>query len=87
MMGRNPQKGSESIARIHQINRKANVNFEKIDLANLSSIKAFASRMILKGQPIDLLINNAGVMTPLSESKQQMDLSCNSARTISVTLH
>jgi NAD(P)-dependent dehydrogenase (short-subunit alcohol dehydrogenase family) len=64
MMGRNPQKGVESIAKIHQINPKAKVSFEKIDLANLSSIKAFASKMISKGQAIDLLINNAGVMTP-----------------------
>lgn len=64
MMGRNTQKGAESIARIQQINPRANVSFEKIDLANLSSIKSFASRMILKGQAIDLLINNAGVMTP-----------------------
>lgn len=64
MMGRNTQKGAESIARIQQINPKANVSFEKIDLADLSSIKSFASRMILKRQAIDLLINNAGVMTP-----------------------
>ena len=64
MMGRNAQKGAESIAKIHRINPNANVSFEKIDLADLSSIKAFASRMISKGQAIDLLINNAGVMTP-----------------------
>jgi len=64
MMGRNAQKGAESIAKIHQIDRKAKVGFEKIDLADLSSIKAFASKMNSKGQAIDLLINNAGVMTP-----------------------
>lgn len=64
MMGRNAQKGAESIARIYQINPKAKVSFEKIDLADLSSIKAFALRMTSKGQAINLLINNAGVMTP-----------------------
>lgn len=64
MMGRDAQKGAESIAKIHQINPKAKVSFEKIDLADLSSIKAFASRMHSKGQAINLLINNAGVMTP-----------------------
>lgn len=64
MMGRNAQKGAESIAKIHRINPNAKVSFEKIDLADLSSINAFASRMIEKGQAIDLLINNAGVMTP-----------------------
>lgn len=64
IMGRNHQKGTESIAKINQINPMAKVSFEKIDLADLSSIKAFASKMISKGQAIDLLINNAGVMTP-----------------------
>lgn len=64
MMGRNTQKGTESMDRIQQSNPKANVSFERIDLADLSSIKSFTSRMISKGQAIDLLINNAGVMTP-----------------------
>ncbi len=64
MMGRNAQKGAASIAKIHQINPKAKVRFELIDLANLSSIKNFADRMNANGQAIHLLINNAGVMTP-----------------------
>lgn len=64
MMGRNAQKGAEAIAKILQINPKAKVSFEKIDLADLSSIKSFASRMISKGEAINLLVNNAGVMTP-----------------------
>jgi len=64
VLGRNPQKGAESIARIQQTNPKANVSFEKIDLADLATIKSFASRMRAKGQAVDLLINNAGVMTP-----------------------
>ncbi|WP_330444521.1 SDR family oxidoreductase [Flavobacterium sp. C4GT6] len=64
MMGRNPQKGADSIAKIKQVNPTAKVSFEKIDLADLSSVKAFASRMNSKGQAVDLLINNAGVMIP-----------------------
>jgi NAD(P)-dependent dehydrogenase (short-subunit alcohol dehydrogenase family) len=64
VLGRNPQKGAETIASIQQRIPNANVSFEKIDLAELASINSFASRMIAKGQAIDLLINNAGVMTP-----------------------
>lgn len=64
IMGRNIQKGAEAIAKMLQINPKAKVRFERIDLADLSTIKDFASKMISKGQAIDLLINNAGVMTP-----------------------
>ena len=64
VMGRNAQKGTEAITKILQINPRAKVSFEKIDLADLSSIKSFTSKMIANGQAIDLLINNAGVMTP-----------------------
>ncbi|MDF2551058.1 MAG: family NAD(P)-dependent oxidoreductase [Chryseobacterium sp.] len=64
VMGRNAEKGADTIAKIQQINPKAKVSFEKIDLADLSSIKSFASRMIERGEAIHLLINNAGVMTP-----------------------
>ncbi|MFD2968763.1 SDR family oxidoreductase [Sphingobacterium bambusae] len=64
MMGRNVQKGSDAIDKIQQVNPKAKITFEEIDLADLSSVLSFADRMIAKGQPIDLLINNAGIMTP-----------------------
>ena len=64
MTGRNAQKGANAISKIHRIDPKAKLSFENIDLANLSSIKDFAQRMNSKGQAIDLLINNAGVMTP-----------------------
>lgn len=64
IMGRNLRKGAEAIAKLRQINPKATVYFEQIDLANLSSINEFASKLNAKGQAINLLINNAGVMTP-----------------------
>ena len=64
MLGRNPQKGAESIEKIKQTNLNAKISFEKLDLADLSSIEAFANKMIESGQAINLLINNAGVMTP-----------------------
>ncbi len=64
MMGRNAEKGADAITKIKLINPSAKISFEKIDLADLSSIKAFADKMITRGQAINLLINNAGVMTP-----------------------
>ncbi len=64
IMGRNAQKGADAVAKILQTNPKAQVSFEKIDLADLSSIKAFADRMMARGEAINVLINNAGVMTP-----------------------
>lgn len=64
IMGRNAQKGAAAIARLLQANPQAKVRFEQIDLADLSSIRAFATRMNAQGEAIKLLINNAGVMTP-----------------------
>lgn len=64
IMGRNAQKGVDAVAKILQANPNAKLSFEKIDLANLSSVKEFSSKMLAKGRAIDLLINNAGVMTP-----------------------
>ena len=36
----------------------------RIDLSELASVEDFADRMIADGTPVDLLINNAGVMAP-----------------------
>ena len=64
ILGRNAQKGADALARIQERNPNARVGFEKMDLADLSSIQSFTAKMNARGQAIDLLINNAGVMTP-----------------------
>lgn len=44
-----------------------NVEIETMDLMDIESIDAFADRFLAKGEPLHLLINNAGIMaTPLS---------------------
>jgi NAD(P)-dependent dehydrogenase (short-subunit alcohol dehydrogenase family) len=40
------------------------VTVQKLDVASLESIRAFADACLATGRPIDLLINNAGVMMP-----------------------
>ncbi len=40
------------------------VRFEKLDLANLRSISDFVGKLQEMNRPVDLLINNAGVMAP-----------------------
>ncbi|MFE0753240.1 SDR family oxidoreductase [Inquilinus sp. NPDC058860] len=59
--GRNPQKGAEAVGAIKQVVPGAEVRFGKVDLANLASIAEFAAQL---QDSLDLLINNAGVMTP-----------------------
>ncbi|WP_213769249.1 SDR family oxidoreductase [Caballeronia sp. dw_19] len=62
--GRAPQKGREALARIRAQVPGAEVCFEQVDLASLASIAAFGRRLNAKRDSLDLLINNAGVMTP-----------------------
>jgi NAD(P)-dependent dehydrogenase (short-subunit alcohol dehydrogenase family) len=55
-------KGRAAAAKIRFLAPSTLVRFEKLDLADLSSVGAFAGRMALAGRPLDLLVNNAGVM-------------------------
>jgi NAD(P)-dependent dehydrogenase (short-subunit alcohol dehydrogenase family) len=64
LAGRNEKKGIESISKIRKIVPSANIRFESIDLADLASIETFGKRIKNQRQSLDLLINNAGVMTP-----------------------
>jgi len=40
------------------------LSVEKLDLAELASVRAFATDFLASGRPIHLLINNAGIMIP-----------------------
>lgn len=62
--GRDPQKGAHAVGEIVNEVPSAIVRFEQLDLANLKSISDFAMRLREKERSLDLLINNAGVMTP-----------------------
>ncbi|WP_226583939.1 SDR family oxidoreductase [Acuticoccus sediminis] len=62
--GRNPEKGEAAALRIAKTVPGALATFEALDLARLESIADFASRMATGFGSIDLLVNNAGVMTP-----------------------
>ncbi|WP_368518456.1 oxidoreductase [Rhizobium sp.] len=62
--GRNPTKGAEAIRSIKEKVPHASVAFEIVDLGNLASIEALAKRLNETRDHIDVLINNAGVMTP-----------------------
>jgi NAD(P)-dependent dehydrogenase (short-subunit alcohol dehydrogenase family) len=61
---RTQAKGEDAVARIRAEVPEAKVLAEILDLADQSSVRAFAARYIERfpGQSLDLLINNAGVM-------------------------
>jgi NAD(P)-dependent dehydrogenase (short-subunit alcohol dehydrogenase family) len=60
--GRNEEKGRVAIEQINRAVPSAKMRFAMLDLASLASIRAFAENMLANGRPLDLLINNAGVM-------------------------
>ena len=64
LAGRSTRKGADAVAYIRSIVVHADIVFEMLDLASLASVADFGARMRVAGKPIDLLINNAGVMTP-----------------------
>ena len=56
---RNQAKGTAAAGRIG-----GKVRVLELDLASLASVERLAATLLAEGRPIDVLINNAGVMTP-----------------------
>ncbi len=61
---RNPTKGAAALTRIRAATPGASVSTRELDLSSLASVATFGDGLNAEGRPIDLLINNAGVMTP-----------------------
>ena len=61
---RNMDKGNKAAQDIRAAHPDASIVVEQLDLASLTSVEAFADRMLAAGRPLHLLINNAGIMTP-----------------------
>ncbi len=61
---RDPQRGRQAMERLLGAHPMARLSVEGLDLANLQSIADLADRLKAIGQPIDVLINNAGIMAP-----------------------
>lgn len=64
LAGRDPRKGASAVSRICRDVTGARIRFELLDLAELTSIAAFAERLATQRNSLDILINNAGVMVP-----------------------
>lgn len=62
--GRSPEKGQEAVRRVRGEVPEADVRFELLDLASLGSVRDLCARLPGQVDRLDLLINNAAVMTP-----------------------
>jgi NAD(P)-dependent dehydrogenase (short-subunit alcohol dehydrogenase family) len=62
LTGRDATKGEAALARIRAARPRAAARFDLLDLASLGSVAGFVARLVAEGRPIDLLVNNAGVM-------------------------
>ena len=61
---RDRRKGEAALARLATEAPGANTELAILDLASLASVRDFAARQLEQGLPLDVLINNAGVMAP-----------------------
>ncbi len=69
---RNEQKASEAKAKIIAAVPPAQVEIAKVDVADLESVKTFAEAFVASNRKLDILINNAGVMSfPTRQATKQ----------------
>lgn len=63
---RNPRKGEAALTALRAAVPGARADLRTLDLSSLESVAALGETLRGEGQPVHLLINNAGVMTPPS---------------------
>jgi NAD(P)-dependent dehydrogenase (short-subunit alcohol dehydrogenase family) len=61
---RNEAKGQAAITKIRQRHPKATLSLRALDLSSLESVATLGARLRDEGRPINILVGNAGVMTP-----------------------
>ncbi len=64
MAVRDLEKGAAARDEVLAANPEARLRLERIDLASLESVRDFADGRLADGRPVDMLLNNAGVMMP-----------------------
>ncbi len=64
MAVRTVAKGEQARSEILARDPGAQLEVRRIDLADLASVREFSDGLLAEGTPVDVLINNAGVMAP-----------------------
>jgi NAD(P)-dependent dehydrogenase (short-subunit alcohol dehydrogenase family) len=75
MAVRNEIKGKSALEQLRAAQSDAKLELRHLDLSDLNSVKVFANGIIADRVPVDVLINNAGIMMPpRSFTKQGFEL-------------
>ena len=61
---RNRTKGEAAVDQIRATVPDAKLTIKQLDLSSLASVKALGEELTAEGRPVDILINNAGIMQP-----------------------
>jgi NAD(P)-dependent dehydrogenase (short-subunit alcohol dehydrogenase family) len=71
---RSPAKGEAAVAGIKAASGNDSVWFLPLDLADLSSVRACADAFLARGEPLHVLVNNAGVAGRRGLTRQGFEL-------------
>jgi len=78
---RNQAKGEAAAQRIRERIPNAKLDIRALDLASLESVAGLTGEMLREGRPVNIQINNAGIMTPpnrqLTEDGLELQLATN----------
>ena len=78
---RNQAKGEAAAQRIRERIPNAKLDIRALDLASLESVAGLTGEMLREGRPVNIQINNAGIMTPpnrqLTEEGFELQLATN----------
>ena len=61
---RDEHRGQAALERIQKENPRADLELMRLDLSSLQSVREFSESFLSQNDRLDILINNAGVMTP-----------------------
>ncbi|MFS0787909.1 SDR family oxidoreductase [Shouchella sp. 1P09AA] len=64
LLCRNEKRGKEALANIEKQKKNGSVELQLCDLGSLASVKQAAKAIQARHKTIDILINNAGIVTP-----------------------
>ena len=65
-LARLEHQGDAARKEILRLHPGAELEVRRVDLADLSSVREFSSGLLAEGTPVNMLVNNAGVMAPPS---------------------